>query len=71
MSHEITIIFRGVELDVQYDYEPAQEQSFDYEQLSESIDILDITHKGVSLSELLEDQEQLDHQIIEKIKEQR
>ena len=72
----MTILFKEVEFEVEYDYQPAEAMVMYYKDGSgypgcpETIEISEITHKETSFFELLEDQfEDIEILILEKMHE--
>ena len=50
-----TIEYKGVELDVEYDVDPFEEQTRDHAGQAMNVIITDITFQGVDFNDLLED----------------
>jgi|688.fasta_scaffold1686409_3 hypothetical protein len=50
-----TINFRGFEFDVQYDYEPAERQTYDYPGYPETFEFWEVELNGIDATYLLED----------------
>jgi hypothetical protein len=50
-----TINFRGFDFDVQYDYEPAERQTYDYSGYPETFDFFEVELNGIDATYLLED----------------
>ena len=52
-----TLNYKGIELDIEFDYQPAERQTRDYPGSDEEIEIYEIKHCGYCMLELLKDQE--------------
>ena len=48
------ITFKGIEFKVEFDYQPAERAERDYPGCTESIDLIDIFHEGVSFFDIME-----------------
>jgi len=67
INHSVT--FRGFDFDFQYNYSPAEKQTWDYPGYNEEFEIFNITLNGIDASELLEDSfEDFEEAAIENIK---
>ncbi len=63
-----TVEFKGVILEVDFDYEEETPQTYDYPGDPAIVFIYDIKHKGVDFNGLLENYiEELENQILEEI----
>jgi hypothetical protein len=64
-----TINFRGFEFEVQYDYEPAERQTYDYPGYPETFDFWEVELNGINASDLLEHCfEEFEEEAIKQIK---
>ena len=65
-----TINFRGFEFEVQYDYEPAERQTYDYSGYPETFDFWEIKLNNTDAMFLLEDCiEDFEEEAIKQIKD--
>ena len=66
---QITIDYKGLEIDIEYQYQPMERDSRDTQGCAEKIEGIDsIEHKGVCLFELLEDEmEKIEEAIYEEM----
>lgn len=63
-----TIEFKGVMLEVSFDYEEETPQTYDYPGDPAVVFVYNIEHKGVNFNELLQNQiEELEDQILEEL----
>ena len=73
---KLEIEFKGVKLDVEFDYQPEEKEFFNYKEgyghpgCAEKADVTDIKYKGEDFWELLEDyQEEINALILETLHE--
>ena len=75
-TEKITLNFKGVDLDIEFYYQPEEKEFFNYKEgyghpgCAESADITDIKHKGECFWELMEDYKEELEQIILNIEKE-
>ena len=61
--------YRGVELEIEYDYQPEEKQTWDYPGCGESFEITSIKINDIDVMELLEEQiESIEEALVEELK---
>ena len=63
------LIYRGVELEIEFDYQPEEKQTWDYPGCGESFEITSIKINDIDVMELLEEQiESIEEALVEELK---
>tara|TARA_R110002049_G_scaffold249975_1_gene424331 strand:+ start:258 stop:455 length:198 start_codon:yes stop_codon:yes gene_type:complete len=63
----MTIEYRGVEFDVEFDYDPAEEQTRDHEGCAAQVHITEFKHQGTCFLEWIEWDEDVNQLILENL----